>query len=252
MTKALAVQQQDVEVRDPEALVALTPGGDGLAVQQSLVGWCDHRLAQLTRERDDARTNYEIAHKAKWRSSPFKAPVRRAEKQIAYYGKVKSALLAGYVMVPNFDAEVFAVRVKEGQRPPQREWLGWSRAPEIVPPGLPEGEGGYASGSPGVVEWERERSTGGKETVRQYAGEFDQDFDFPVKMVKPVILEAAQSAMARKLFDEIAVASGAAESQRRPDPILLGRIYNRARGGGYSPHHFVTFFLGWWLDPESI
>lgn len=247
---ALVPAETELVNPDPAALVALTPAGE--AAQQHLVAWCDHRLATLRAEKKDAEENYAIAKKAKWRSQPWLARARKAKRQITYYEKVRSALTQGFVLVPNFPGELFALRVGESASPPGGETTNWRGPNPPAGQGLPEGKGRNVA-PPAVLEERRDQPDGrGTDVIRFFADEYDEELAFPMVAVKPVILNAAQHALALKLFDQLVVGDGGGQDRRqRGDPMLLGRIYDPTRKH-YGPGHFVTFFLGWWMDPRAI
>jgi len=247
MTEAVVVKAEKPE--DAGALVALSPGS-GPMIQRQLINWCDQRIEALDVERRDAEENYEIAHRSKWKSSPFKTLASRAKKQIVYYGKVRAALQEGYVIVPNLPARLFAIRVSPGSRPPSgmTEWVSNLRNPQAK--SLAEGEGRNVDPNPTIWETRHDDGKGGTYKLHHYDREFDDELTFPVALVKPAVLSAAQQALALKLFDEVGVVTG--ENVDTKDPILVGRIIDPTRSQGYLVKHRVTFFLGWWLDPKAI
>lgn len=231
---------------EPEdlTLVALTPA-DIVPAQANLIDWCERKILAVKGELADLETNLELATEHGWKHQSVAATLNRTQKRITYYEKVKAAVEAGYLIVPNFPIDVFAVRVqrsKQAEKVHESQWGGFPAHGER----LPAGEGRYVNER---VTYRDESYTkklpDGKEThVHQYVTDDYDDVAFPVIAVKPAILAATQRAMALKIFDEV----GLVENQRkRSDPIVVGRLLD-PRGGDRR----VTFFIAWWLDTASL
>src|SRR5580765_6694220 len=99
MTDALATTTR------PTTLVALSPQDVGPA-QQNLASWCRHKIAGLGSELREHRHNLRHAHASKWKTTPWQALITRTKRRMVYYAKIKSAVDAGYLVVPNFDIDV--------------------------------------------------------------------------------------------------------------------------------------------------
>jgi hypothetical protein len=86
---------------------------------------------------------------------------------------------------------------------------------------------------------------GGKQVHKTLHVSDDYDeVDFPMRAMKPVILQAAARAMALKIFDQI----GTVENSRAVgDPILVGQLLD-PRGN----RRRTTFFIAWWVDTEML
>lgn len=233
---------------EPEnlSLVALTPAEMPVA-QTALVEWCTRKIAHHEAEVADLRANHEIAKRNRWGSrGALERTIKREEERIAYYGRIKAALDAGYLIIPNFPIDAFAVRVKEGSKP---RWMrsNW-RSNDLVDAkptrALPAGSGEYVDDQK-VVEEHAHTYPDGKTKTWLTTNEFDREIDFPLVGIKPVILEAAERALAARIFDRI----GVVQQRRKEDPILVGQI--ERKNGRYGVKT-VTFFIAWWLNTEDL
>lgn len=74
-------------------------------------------------------------------------------------------------------------------------------------------------------EQENDKDGKPREVITYYPKEWRDIIDFPVALAKPDVMEAAQAAMALRLFDEMGVAHDA-NGARRGDPMILGRFRN--------------------------
>lgn len=236
--------EQDVTGVDDQTLVALTPLQMGLA-QHELGAWCDRKIAAVRTELRDLETNLELATEHGWKHRSVAATVERTKKRIVYYEKIKTAIAAGYVIVPNFPVNVFAVRVQRRRQQARTSDYATSEKFKATPELLPTGEGRYVD--------ERVFTTSAEYTAKNYEGkeitrtrytsaEYD-DVDFPVSLVKPMVAEATARAMALKLFDQL----GIVQDRMRGDPIVVGQLLD-PRGNGRR----VTLFIAWWLDTETL
>lgn len=111
-------------------LVALAPS-DLLAAQTNLVNWCDEKVKSIHREAADLRENLQIAKDNKWRTNGLSAALARAEKRVPFYEKIKAAVGAGYLIVPNFPVDIFAMRVSKAAPKSQSAEPGSWGAPAI-------------------------------------------------------------------------------------------------------------------------
>ncbi len=75
--------------------------------------------------------------------------------------------------------------------------------------------------------------------------DFCDEIDFPAAIAQPAVLEATRAAMLRNIFDEI----GCLPARKKPDPILLGRIYKPTDSVRESP---LSFLIAWWIDTRSF
>jgi len=225
-------------------LVALTPA-DMVPAQTALRDWCDRKIAAVQLELADLEANLETAVASGFKLRGVQAAVNRTAKRIVYYEKLKAALDAGYVIVPNFPVDIFAVRVqREKQRETTSEYASaatFNAKPEL----LPAGEGRYVDDQVFTTSEHYEGTNYKNEAVtktRYRSGNYDV-VDFPVTLVKPTVMTATDRAMALKLFDQM----GIVRNDSGTDPIVVGQLVD-PRGNGRR----VTFFIAWWLDAASL
>lgn len=226
-------------------LVALTPA-DMAPAQAELAAWCDRKLLAVKAEQADLEANLELATKHGWKHTSVANTLHRTAKRLLYYEKLKAAVEAGYLIVPNFPIDVFAVRVRRSkQRERTAHYAYNTDYKEARAELLPAGEGRYVDEELFTTDASYDRNTkeGKTEHVTRYvSGDYDA-VDFPIAMVKPAVLEATQRAMALKVFDQV----GTVTNQSGRDPIVVGRLLD-PRGNGRC----ATFFVAWWLDTASL
>lgn len=231
----------DDQVTDQQ-LVALS-ASEMAPVQTALTAWCDRKCAALDHERQDIETNLELATEHGWKHASVASALSRVGRRIQYYQKMKTAIEAGYVIVPNFPVDLFAVRVNRAKQPEKVHDSRWSNF-RATPQQLPTGEGRYVDDR---VTYRDESTTealpDGKTKTHQRYGEYDE-VDFPVAMVKPAVMEATARAMALKVFDQMGIVHNAAPGR---DPIVVGQLLD-PRGNG----RVTTFFVAWWLDTAAL
>lgn len=238
----------------PMPLVALTPG-ELVAAQTSLKDWCSQKLAYAKEAFDDAQTNLAHARKAKWKMSSFQNRVTEATRLVIFYEKVQATLEAGYLIIPNFPVDLFAVRVDS--RWPKGHWnwttSEWS-ADQIQPPiALPAGEGEYKSRH-AVVESKKEfgkYANGESYSTELYRPAEFREVEFPVTVAKPKIIEATERAMALRMFDQLGLIGQQHASKYAPraDPIVVGQLIDpRSK---YRDKK-LTFFIAWWFNWEML
>jgi hypothetical protein len=227
--------------RGNQAIVALTPA-DMAPAQTEVLAWCDRKIASVRAELADLEANLELATEHGWKHQSVAASLARTRKRIRYYEKIQAAVAAGYLIVPNFPINIFAVRVQRSKQPEQTDTYAYKTAKAEL---LPAGEGRYVDEQLFTTDesYDRKLADGKTERVSLYrSGDYDE-VDFPVVMVKPVILAATGRAMALKIFDEM----GLVQNSGGRDPIVVGRLLD-PRGN----NRCVTFFVAWWLDTASL
>lgn len=231
-------------VPDDSALVALS-AADLQQTQTALLAHCDRMDAVLARELSDLDANAVTAAEAGWRTGPVHAAIRRAEQRRAYYAKIRAAVEAGYVIVPNFPITVLAVRVRGAvPRPQTGTHLGsWRLQTKTLP--LPAGVGAYVDDRL-AAHVETTQTTGSDGKTREsteWIGDEYAEPDFPVRAVKPAVLQATHRAMALRIFDRI----GMVQNSGGRDPIMVGQLLD-PRGR----NRLATFFVAWWLELDTL
>jgi hypothetical protein len=216
------------------------------AAHEKMIQWAIEQQDALSKERQDESANLTVAEERKWATAPFKRRLALIEKRWAFYKKIELALRAGYVIVPNFWMNVFAIRTdasKPRGRPSTSYWQHFPQHGQM----LPAGEGEYKSNLPERYQ-ETDTVPDGKGGTKQetlYWPEAFKDVEFPLALAKPALMSKVAQATIEKVFDEIGVAQDA--NVGRGDPILLGRIRNPRQG-----RPAMTFFIGWHFDPSRI
>jgi hypothetical protein len=238
-----------VEIQHPTGyqLVA-TDQAQMQAAHGHMIDWARAKQLECDRELSEERANLSIAEDRKWATAAFKRRISMLEKRRVFYEKIEIALNAGYVIVPNFEMDIFAIRTV-AYTPRGGVRSGSFNNFDQEAQRLPAGEGEYRNPKPVVLE-EREKvkdEKGERTLVTQWPSEF-QDVDFPIALAKPVLMSRTAEAMAAKVFDEVGVARDTQwRGSRRGDPIILGRIRNPRPN---RPD--MTFFVGWFFDPTNV
>lgn len=229
---------------DDVTLVALTPA-DMVPAQADLSAWCDRKIAAVKAELADMEVNLELATEHGWKYPSVAASMARIAKRVLYYEKLKTAVDAGYVIVPNFPVNIFAVRVKRRKQAARTSTFAGSSDFRARPELLPVGEGRYVDETVFTSkEIYEEKDRDGKlvTRIRYLSGDYD-NVDFPVVVLKPTILDATKRAMTQRIFDQM----GIAQNTSGRDPIIVGQILD-PRGGG----RLATFFVAWWLNTADL
>ena len=222
-------------------LVALTPT-DLATAQHSLIEWCDQRINHWICERKEAHEAHAHAVSHKWKSEPFLRLMKKADRRIGFYRKVRAALDAGYLIVPNFPMQIFAIRTTKTDA--RYEERNWNNGFEQKHQRLEQGKGEYKSSMPLVFHETRKRTDDKEGTEKvYYPGKLRDEIEIPAHLVKPQIMQAVDRARALRLFDSIGIVSDQAA-----DPIVCGQIESEAGWGSKR----VTFFLAWFVDLDKL
>lgn len=216
-----------------------------------MIEWARVQVATVEAEKIAEEESLAVAKERKWATVAFTRRIATMEKRITFYRKIESALLAGYVIVPNFQMTVFAIRTK-ANAPRGGEISATWRGTDFIQNSqrLPEGEGEYRNPRPQVYQREeqRDKPDGKKESVKVFWPDDEfKDIEFPIALAKPALMTKTAEAMARKIFDEVGVAVDRSNWSRRGDPIVLGRIGNPRKGASA-----LTCFIGWYFDPSNL
>lgn len=247
MTKDLALADMPADF----TVIATNPAAMQDA-QQSLIVWADRKISDVVKELVDARNQRDVAKTRKWNPAGWAREVVKHEKRIEFYKKIKSALEAGYYIVPPFPIDVFAIRVK---RNTPHQYDGTNSDNHDQPTQiLPVGDGRYVDPKPireSYVEPEKKADGSFREVTHFYATEYNP-VDFPFKLARAEIRDATDKALSLKIFDRL----GVLPRQRAPDPIVCGEIL-LPNQPGYALSRFgqpksVMFFVAWWLDTKTL
>lgn len=240
-----AIVETILDTQDDFTVFANNPA-DMVGAQRSMILWCARKIQAVKKEMAEAQTNLDAAKAHKWSPAAWAKQVKLHAEKIEFYKKVKTALEAGYYIVPPFPVDTFAIRVKNNASP-RGKWTtsNWRGAHEQKGHLLPAGEGKYVSPDPKiqVESLPRKMHDGSMKDVAHYRPSEFTVADFPFKLAKAEIMEATRAAMSLKVFDRM----GALPAQRAPDPIICGEILLPHRKG-----QAVTFFVSWWLDTKTL
>jgi len=261
VTETVATQEAEVPVRNDIVVVAETRE-EMADAQRSLVGWIQPKIAQMAQDVAEAQANVDLATTRKWSTVAFKKALVRAQGRLTYYQKIGAALEAGYVIMPDLPGVTIAVRTSQSRPRQTRYESRWSRRelPTALSDGSVVGEGKYVDPNMKFHRWDKtDKDERGNDRTTHIAKahSFDSEFEFPVALVKPQVLDATNKAMLLKIFDEIGIIGAGsarpgqkleATKQLHGDPILLGRVVR------YEGRERITcaFLITWWLDTKTI
>lgn len=250
-----------VKQEAPVTYFAATNGEEMARAQGGLQVWADARIAQATMDVLELDRAVENARKNKWAVSALQRALGKAEKLKKYYVKVGAALSAGYVLVPAFPVNVFAIRTTKRVPPlnvntTKEEWGTREQTVHSEMPAIGEGE--YKSNLADRTEQyhSRAKDAQGKETseiIHLYQNEEFQDVTFPMVACRPEVMNATARAMALKIFDEIGIVTEAPRRSyapvRRGDPLIIGSICQAKVGYTQKRCHFL---ITWHVNVADI
>jgi hypothetical protein len=226
------------------AIIATTPAAMAEA-NRHVLKWIEEKLASAKHELVLANQTFNALQNANLRTQPAQTQIRHANRRVAFYEKVRAAVRAGYYIIPPFDCQVFALRVKEGDPRTERDRSNWANEGRRLK-ALPVGEGRYVNPAVvrrGVDSVTEEDSEGKSKEVTIYENVAWEGVEFPLKALKPELIETTFEAMQLKIFDAL----GIHPLYRAPDPIIVGQIRHYK-----SFHKPITFFVAWWLDERDL
>jgi len=241
----------EIATLDPPRIrtIAATTPDEMVHTQAQLVAWCDQKLAEISDDKLEFGCMEDAAAKHGFDVGGIRRRLGKLKAKREFYEKVREAVQAGYVIVPNFPINVFAIRTtkSEPQSNPQESTHKYhlddmGQAATLSP----AGEGKNVNPWPETATYETSLVRDGKpvDGFRREVLAF-KDVAFPVAIVKPQIIEATGEALKKLIFDEVGIVRNSAQG----DPIIIGRIRERGvRSGGKE----VSFFIAWWLDLDTL
>jgi len=229
--------------------------------QRSLVAWIEPKIQGLELDVAEAQTNLDTATKRKWATASFRKALTLAQGRVAYYQRIKAALLAGYVIMPDMPGVTIAVRTSQSRpRAITHKSTHWGKTlPSATSDGSPPGKGRYVDPAIKYATWqEQSKDAQGRDKTTHIARarSFDPEFEFPITLVKPQILDETSRAMVHKIFDEIGIIGAGSPKPGQKlhattlhgDPIVLGRVVRYEGTKRFS----CAFLITWWLDTKTI
>lgn len=229
----------DVIKGDQDIELTATAPLEMVNAQQKLITWCDTKLSFLKAESSELLEATDHAKKMKWKSGTLQRQYEKSLKKISYYEKIKAALLEGFYIVPNFPIQMFAIKTKMAN--PKHKTLSYWANHEQNAQELTIGSGDYQNPIP-IIKRKVIRNSD-KEEKYSYPSGWDE-FEFPITMAKPSIMQATTRAMALKIFDRI----GIMPDIRDRDPVIIGQIIRKQ---GYSTK-IVSFMIAWHLNTNVL
>lgn len=229
--------------------------------QGDLAAWLRNKLTGVEAEIVELNAALTEARSNGWATRALTRQRDKAVGQETFYFKVLSAVEAGFVIIPQFPIDIFAIRVARknvtGHYVEHKNSYAGRAAREIplqVTDHPKAGEGRYESpvallrgGTSDVDD-----GKGGKDRVEEAftSGEWGE-IVFPIQAARPVVMNATAQAMALKVFDQIGVClpqTGAGVS-RRGDPLIIGQILGKKEG--YS-QRCLSFIIAWHLSLNDL
>lgn len=225
--------------------------------QTQSVEWAFNKLQHTRAVLEEAEANLTLAAEQMWQTSGWERVVKREKKKVQYYEKIHAALSAGYVIIPNFPIDVFAIRTNRNY-PLKHYSDSWGRDRSQHSEVLALGEGNHVDSVPRERQMTYRAGTMGEsqkfDKTYYWADDF-RDVDFPIKGVKPAVLEETSKALLLKIFDEMGCTPGRSirhqdtRFNRKADPMVVGRIIYKE---GSKQERAVSFLITWWLDFKDI
>ena len=218
--------------------------------QSAMSEWFRNKIELARRDAAELEEELKIARANGFKTSRLERHARIARRRVGFYEKCQAASEAGYVVVPNMPADVFAVRTTKDS--PDRRRQRWrdnrarTNAPDL-------GDGRYVDGrvyeGSAFVDDPPNPVTGEARGHREYwQAAFDEEIEFPISITKPAIMTATAKAMALKCFDEIRLCGNV--SDRKGDPIVLGCIRRPTVSNGGLDR--ISFLIAWYVDTAEL
>lgn len=222
--------------------------------QLGLIEWCRRKILAVRADAEDLMAAFREAKQRKWKTSTLQRHAGLAAKRVQFYEKIMAALENGFILVPNFPVQMFAIRTDRDE--PKRDYYTYQSSYKPNPnkeqkgEALPAGEGEYQNPFPVVVQKIHQQSDGkgGTKTLWETWAEAWADLDFPINMAKAHIMQATDNAMALKIFDELGVLPS---PYKKKDPLIVGRIRD-PRASKHDRDGVVTFIVAWHLDTRTL
>lgn len=234
-------------------LSATTPS-EMVEAHCSMISWARQKIEVLKGQAEELRVAFEHAKRCKWKWDTLKRHYDLMVRRVTFYEKIRSALEAGYCIVPNFPVTLFAIRTTSKKPRHDGGYYAHARAHNFEQDAkvLPQGEGEYKNPQPlvrcGTTPKEFDHGTY-KEKKHWCWADAWEALEFPANMARLHVMHAADRAMALKIFDEVGMLP--ADHKRNPDPLLIGRIID-PRPPGWGDKKRVSFMIAWHIDTSTI
>jgi hypothetical protein len=248
----LVVPEREIEELEVHLAARNTVEMDAARVQ--LKEWLTLKIRAVKQDKEELEQARDMAIKQKWGNSALRNQAAKAAQRLTFYQKVRSAVDAGYTIVPNFPVDIFAIRM-DRNKPVAKTYVDTGyynpmpTAPDVIPKALPEGEGRYVANEPtGERRTEPFKVEGKSDQIKAFFKTTGYaEVEFPVTCARPVVMNATAEAMALKVFDAIGICP--ARTIRR-DPLIIGQI--RMRESQWNDTQLVSFLIAWHLDLRTL
>lgn len=219
------------------------------AGQHRLIDQMSGKIEAAVVEAQEAKGMVAQMQTAGLNASSARRMHRRATARVTFLTKVRSALAAGYVMMPDMPGDVVAVRTDK-ENPPDLyvNKSGTWNLKDVMSRSLPEGDGKYVSQGPRYLETSEavtQRDGTFKNEKRYYACGMGMP-DLDRMFVKPEVVSRTAGALMSKLFDEVVTLKPTRSGRGRTDPIVFGRIIDGGTGKS------CAFLIAWFVDGADI
>lgn len=250
--------------QQPVTYFAATNAEEMGKVKGGLLIWVEGRKRHAETDVDDLQSAVDHARKHKWATKTLEYQLGKVKKLKTYYDKVYAALEQGYVLIPAFPIDVFAIRTaKENPKRNDvtvKEYNDARSNSAVHSELLPAGEGEYKSDEARRMQEfsysRKEKEYDGKEVEKNYYNFYNEEFQditFPMIAAKPDVMNATTQAMVLKIFDEIGISTKDAGEHsrnfRRGDPLIIGTIYGPGPRWSRKQCHFL---IAWHVNVEDI
>jgi len=233
----------------PQSYFMATNSQEMAESQKKLSQWVSAKITNINSEITEIQEAIDYAKKQKWCYKQLQVQKNRAHGRRMYYEKMLAALEAGYVMIPEFPMQSFAVRVSR-YFPKGSDETTYNRAvssPDQKADTLAVGEGRYVSPTAIDNTGSYKKQENGKDVLVRYANASEfQDIAFPLIASKPALMDAVSKTMALKIFDTLGIAP---EYRKKGDPLIVGEIQIQANG--YS-RRTCRFLISWHINVEDL
>lgn len=243
MTEALVVTEKVDPIVSSVHLVARNPVQMQNA-QADLAVWLRAKILEVEIEVQDLTAARDEAVDAGWNAKPLTQQRNKTVRQQEFYSKLLAAVNAGFVIIPDFPVEVFAIRVERSNPRGGTVSSTWnSPTPNDEKPDiLSVGEGEYVHPVPEAWRYDNTRQLGdGKTETRHYTQPTGfRDVMFPLRAARVEVMSATKEAMAHKIFDQVAICP----AQRKADPLIIGQVI--------GPKATISFIIAWHLNLNEL
>lgn len=251
--QALVTVAPEPDTEDLQIHLAARNTQEMSLAKQELHAWLTAKIRSCRHDFNELEEARKIAVERKWASTALRNQAANAKNRLKFYGKVLTAVNAGYTIVPNFPVDLFAIRVEKGKPVSKTytktsEYSGFGVKP-VAPLSLPEGVGRYVDDNlrGQHIEYPEVDAKGNKLTRYYFKTTAYGDMAFPLACARPVVMNATAEAMALKVFDAIGICPN---RTKREDPLIIGQV--RRKRTGWQGDQIISFLIAWHLDLRTI